>query len=426
MLIGCKSVPKQAVATVKSNDTKVTLRCAIPSYDVKKKEAFKNFEKDMKSVFPDYDIHLDFVNGDINAYNTKVKVMMYSDDPPDIFYSGDEKFTEQLYASKSIQPLEKKLNDIDYWKMVIPSSKIIGDNNHIYAVPIDEAYYNIMMINTELFSQNNVKIPENFEELKNAVKQFKEKGITPIAIGGKDGIDIYKMIEGFACTMDNEVTSKIVSGKTTFSGDVFRQASTSVKELIELGAFEAKVETISNEEAGNLFCSSKAAIYCTSSDKLDATYNKLNGKIAVLYYPTIDKNLDQTNPTVLKNIVSGGTKKDCGLLVSASTKHQSEAIKLAVEMSKLYNKYLYEKQPYGSIIYKLDSMQWKESIVQSAMTKELMMNVKKEGKVNTGLFENNISPEKQNSIREDCQAFITGFLSVSDYLKEMDISMKLK
>ena len=279
-----------------------------------------------------------------------------------------------------------------------------------------------MLINTEIFSKNDVKIPENFEQLKSAVKQFKEKSITPIAIGGKDGMSVYNMIEGFAGTIDNKITSKIINGDDTFSGKIFSQSATSVTQLIKLGAFQEKTETISDEEAGNLFYSSKAAIYCTSSDKLNIAKNKLNGKVAVLYYP----NLGKTDGLIPKNIVSGGTKKDSGLLISSSTKYPTEAAKLAVEMSKYYNKYLYEKQGDGAIIYNLDKMGWTPSIVPDLGISELMMHVKQEGNVNTGLFEDHLSPDQRKSIDEASTAFMTGLLSVSDYLKEMDISMKLK
>jgi len=54
------------------------------------------------------------------------------------------------------------------------------------------------------------------------------------------------------------------------------------------------------------------------------------------------------------------------------------------------------------------------------------MNVKQKAKVNTGLFEHNLSTDKEKSIEEASTAFITDLLSVSDYLKEMDISIKLK
>ena len=428
MLLSCGNEQNQVMPPVNNNNEKVTLHCVVPFDDIKKKEAFHNFETDVKPLFPDYDIQLNFIRGDTNAYNTKIKVMMYSDNPPDIFYSGDGPFTNELYTSKRIQALEKELNDIDYWNMVIPSAKVIGDTEHIYAVPIDEAYYNIMLINTELFFVNDIEIPESFEELKSAVKQFKEINIIPIAIGGRNGMSVYNMIEGFACTLDNKITSKIIKGDTTFSGKTFRQAATSVRQLIELGAFQENAETTSDKEAENLFYSSKVAIYCTSSEKTSMANNQLNGQVAVLSYPNLDETLDlgETDESIPKNTVCGGSRKDRGLLISSSTKYSIEAVKIAVEMSKYYNKYLYERLGEGSIIYNLDKMAWTSNIVSDLEISEIIMNVKQEGNVNTGLFGYNISPDKNKSIKEASTAFMTGLFSVSDYLVEMDMNMKLK
>ncbi|MDR3541059.1 MAG: extracellular solute-binding protein [Desulfosporosinus sp.] len=422
MLISCGNVTKQVVPPVINNKGKVTLECVVPFDNVKQNEAFKNFETDMKSIFPNYDIHLIFIKGDAKAYHTKIKVLMSSDTPPDIFYSGDGNFTAELYDSKRIQPLEKNLNDLDYWNMVIPTAKLIEDSEHIYAVPMDEVNYNVMLINTKMFTENNVKIPKAFEELKSAVKQFKERNIIPIALGGKDGKSVYNMIEGFACTLDNKITSKIIRKEDAFSGIIFGKATTAVTQLINLGAFQEKTDTFSNEEAGNLFYSSKAAIYCTSSAKFKLANNKINGKVAVLYYP----DLGETDGLIPGNIVSGGIKRDCGLLISSATKYPTEAAKLAVEMSKYYNKYLYEKQGEGAIIYNLANMGWTPSTVPDPGISDLMMHVRQEGNVNTGLFEENISSDKKKSIEEASTAFMTGLLSVSDYLEEMDISIKLK
>ena len=71
-------------------------------------------------------------------------------------------------------------------------------------------------------------------------------------------------------------------------------------------------------------------------------------------------------------------------------------------------------------------MEWTPSIDPDMGLSELMMNVKKKGNVNTGLFGYNLSPDKEKSIEEASTAFMTGLLSASDYLEEMDINMKLK
>ena len=74
----------------------------------------------------------------------------------------------------------------------------------------------------------------------------------------------------------------------------------------------------------------------------------------------------------------------------------------------------------------LDKLKWTSSIVPDLGISELMRHVKQVGNVNTGLFEDHISLDKRKSIEEASTAFMTGLLSVSDYLKEMDISIKIK
>ena len=43
-----------------------------------------------------------------------------------------------------------------------------------------------LFCNKELFEQNNIKIPETYDELIEVVKAFKAKGITPMTVSGKD------------------------------------------------------------------------------------------------------------------------------------------------------------------------------------------------------------------------------------------------
>ncbi|WP_158309055.1 ABC transporter substrate-binding protein [Desulfosporosinus orientis] len=416
ILISCTNGQKQVILPAEKNEI-LTLECVIPYDDEEKAQTLKDFVESVQPIFPDFKVHMSFVKGDNNAYNTKIKVMMYSDNPPDIIYSGDENFTEGLYSSDRILPLEEPLSDIGFWDLVIPSAKVSSDTGHIYAVPIDTARYNVMLINTALFSENNVKVPENFEELINAVREFKELGITPIAIGGKNGMSVYNLIESFAGTLDHEITGKIIDGKEDFSGKTFRQAAQSVNELMSLGAFQEKPGTFSDAEAGDIFYLSEAAMYCTSSENLKMAINQLNGKAAVLFYPDLDDS--KSSP---KEIVSGGTKSDCGLLIPSSTKHPSEAVKLAAEMSKYYNKHLYENVE-AITIFNVANMEWTPPQTPEQTINELMLIIRQKDHVNRGLCEYNISADKKKSIEEASAAFIAGLLSVDDYLKGMDINL---
>lgn len=79
-------------------------------------------------------------------------------------------------------------------------------------------------MNTELFEQNGVDIPETYDEFLTAVDAFSAAGITPIALGEKDlwpGLMIY----GFHAIR--------MAGAENFNAALICEASYNTPELIE-------------------------------------------------------------------------------------------------------------------------------------------------------------------------------------------------
>lgn len=401
---------------------KIKLRCVIPSEDITKVEAFKTFQTDVKTLLPNYDVTFDFIKGDLQAYQTKAKVLLSSDHIPDVFFSSGGNFSNELFSTNAVKPIDKYLTQLKFWDIVIPSARVEGHNGHIYAVPFDTLSYQIIEINTDLFTQNNAKIPTNLTELESAISIFKSKNIIPIALAGKDGRAVYNMIEGFAYTIDPQIAIKIVNGKESFSGETFKKSARQVKALFDMGAFGKNVQAVTDVDAANLFYSGKAAMYCTNSLDFNISNQKLNGKCKLIYYPSINKSKDDT----FSNAMIGGVIKDSGLFISDASQHPMEAVQLAVEMSKYYNKYLYEKQNNPAIIYIPNKVGWKITQSPPLGLQQPMQDLFSNRNINASLLQNNISIKAGKSIIEDSSAFMTGLLSVDNYTKEMDNGLKLK
>jgi raffinose/stachyose/melibiose transport system substrate-binding protein len=418
-LTACSKSSPQVISL--KNEGKIKLRCTMSSEDNIKLEAFKTFAADIKTQFPDYDISFNFIKGDIQSYQTKIKVILSSNDKPDIFFSNGDGFSDELLSANVVQPVDKYLNELKFWDMVIPSAKVDSSDGHIYAVPFEEVYYQMIEINTALFEQNNIKPPTNFEELKIAVSTFKSKGLVPIALGGKDGRAVYNMVEGFACTIDPQVTKKIMNGKEKFSDESFKEAASSVKDLINMGAFGDNPKSLTDVDAANLFYSGKAAMYCTSSSDFKISNQKLNGKCRLLYYPYIGK-----SKSIVSNNLVGGLRKNSGLLISSASEHPKEAVKLAIEMSKYYNKYLYEKQGNPSIIYIPSKQNWKLASSAPVSLQQFTENLSINKNIAVALLQGNINLNASKAVIEDSSAFMTGLLSVDSYTREMDNGLKLK
>jgi len=415
-----KTLPQ--VFTYNNSEGKIKLRCVISSEDTIKIEAFKAFENDIKILFPNYDISFDFIKGDLQAYQTKIKVLLSSDNIPDVFFSSGGNFSNELFAVNAVKPIDKYLEHLKFWNIVIPSAKVEGHNGHIYAVPFDTVSYQVIQINTDLFTQNNVKVPTNFTELEAVVSIFKTKNITPIALGGKDGMAVYRIIEGFASTIDPQITTKIINGKAKFSDEIFKKSAAQVKALLDMDAFEKNVQSATETDAANLFYSGKAAMYCTSSSTFNVSNEKLNGKCKLIYYPSINNSKQES----FGNAIVGGVKKDSGLFISDASQHPLEAVELAVEMSKYYNKYLYEKQNNPAVIYIPSRLGWKLQKNPSSELEQLMQDLSTNKNISDSLLQDNISAKASKLIIDSSSAFMTGLLSVDNYTKEMDNSLKLK
>lgn len=416
-----KDIPAQI--PVYNNTGRIKLKCVMYSEDSNKFNAFKNFAQDVKTLLPQYDINFKFIKGNSKAYETKIKVLLSTAEIPDVFLSSDESFSNELFTANSLQPVEKYLNQLKFWDMVLPSAKVQGYNGHIYAIPIDTVSYQIIEINTDLFTKNNIDPPQTFDDLVSAVSLFKAKGIVPIALAGKDGKAVYNMLEGFAYTIDPKITSKVISGNAKFSDTPFKESAIKVKELLDMEAFGPNVDTLSSQDAANLFHSGKAAMYCTDSLNFAQADLKLNGKCGLLYYPSLND-----VPTKLSSsiAIAGGVTKNSGLLVSAASAHPADATKLAIVMSEYYNKYLYEQQNNAATIYLPDYLGWKLSKKPPIGLQKLMENEAINLNTSSGFLQNTIPSAQKKAIIEDSSAFMTDFLSADNYLKEMDNGLTLK
>ena len=132
----------------------------------------------------------------------------------------------------------------------------------IYGVPF-EIIYEGLFINKDLFKKYNVKIPENFEELKEAVVIFKENGVIPIAYSATpEGSYIYQNIVMKLGGKED------VENPFTEDGNIkpcFIQGMYYMKELYELGAFPNNASWIDDKARNDLFLNKRAAMIVQGS-----------------------------------------------------------------------------------------------------------------------------------------------------------------
>lgn len=131
----------------------------------------------------------------------------------------------------------------------------------IYGLPC-EIIYEGLFINRDLFKKYNVSIPRTYEDLKNAVRIFRENGIIPIAYNSTpEGTFIYQnMVMKLGGKQDTENPYK--DGKIN---RCYIDAMKHMKELYDLGAFPRNAFTIDDKERNRLFLDKEAAMIVQGS-----------------------------------------------------------------------------------------------------------------------------------------------------------------
>ena len=255
---------------------------------------------------------------------------------------------------ESALPLDDYLEASGYWDKVIPSAKLPADDGHTYSLPFEDISYEIILYNKKIFADNGLEAPKTVSELKSVIETLAKTDIVPISVGAKDGWCAAMMLEGFAYSLDPEMTEKICNGEAKFSDEPYAEAANVMKELLDMGAFFKNVALTGIEKALPMFETGKAAMMANGSWAVASGADKMGEDFGYFYYPVIrDEDVDLYG----KN-VAGGVKQNSGMMVYAGTEHPDEAAALCEAVAELRCKYVYEEKGNPFTVYKAGDLGW--------------------------------------------------------------------
>jgi glucose/mannose transport system substrate-binding protein len=133
---------------------------------------------------------------------------------------GDPMGATQLNTGRDAEELVKAglmtdLTDLaekEGWKNIIRPAKLLDSctyEGRIYCVPVNIHSFQWMWLNRAVFEQNGIAVPTNWAEFAAAAPALKDKGVTPLAVGGEPwqingmanvfmvalgGVDLYRAI----------------------------------------------------------------------------------------------------------------------------------------------------------------------------------------------------------------------------------------
>lgn len=209
---------------------------------------------------PDVHINVDYVLND--AYKEKVRVLVSSDELPDIFTAWSDSFAENLVSSERIMPLNEVIQEDEEWSSKIIDSQFGGFtfDDTTYGVPFTvdgKAFF----YNKAVFEENNIEIPKTYDELIAALDKLQSAGYEQPLVEGLTNTWAISHYLGtiFERVVDPAVLEKDYNSETAeFTDPGYVQG---LEMFNELTSYMGEVSTaIDHEAARNMFAAGEVPV----------------------------------------------------------------------------------------------------------------------------------------------------------------------
>lgn len=317
-----------------------------------------------KKVIEDYEaanknVKIKVDTNENEAYKTKIKAMAAANELPDLFSTWGGGFSQPFVEANAVLQLDQYLTDEIKGRLVNGALTNVQYDGKTYGMPFLLSV-GALFVNKELFEQNGVKIPTTYDELLTAIKAFKSKGITPMAVSGKDKWTIAMYFDAMALRAAGpEKITKTLTKQGSFKDPEFLNAAKRFKEIIDAGAFSKGAAGVSNDEAEVPFFDGKIPMMFKGSwaaGKSEAKESKVAGKIEAISFPAIPDGIGNT-----KQFTGGAVD---AIMVSANTKNKEEAVK--------FQMYFTENMAKQSYISGASMPAWKTDVDESQLNPSLV------------------------------------------------------
>lgn len=270
--------------------------------------------------------------------NTKLPIAASNNSQGDVFFCWGGGFAKTYVEAGSVLALDEYMQEYNVYDELLDGTLTYGTfDGKVYGLPLKQ-WAGVLFCNQELFDQYNVKIPETWDDLMEAVKSFRTHGLTPMVLGAKDAWHIGMIQNALAVrTAGPDYMNAALAGEATMDCPEIVKSAELLVELNKADAFCNGTLGIGSEEAQEEFYMGMVPMYfggswCASG--CDSPDNSLQGKVTVTQLPTVEGGKGD------RTTYSGGVIDM--MMVNASTEHPKEAFEFALGMTKYMSEECYK------------------------------------------------------------------------------------
>lgn len=217
-----------------------------------------------EATYPNYNVEVICQGENSDDQNAALQMAAAANNLPDLTY-GSFGYVDDWSNVGLLLNLEDYLDEEFFAQFAagaVDYTNAFNQNEGVYGLPC-RAETQGWLYNTALFEQVGLEIPTTWDEFMNAVKVFRENGITPISHGATDIWAIWgyhAMFNNYGLTL--EMAQQLQNREIKFAdNETFVKTFTRIAELAEAGAYPEDVATTSNDVAMARFAAGEAAMY---------------------------------------------------------------------------------------------------------------------------------------------------------------------
>lgn len=269
----------------------------------------------------------------------KLKIALACRELPDIFAVWGGNYPNFLFDAGACLPVQKYLNKsgMDFKESYIVPYK---DGNN-YIIPCLVEAYAVTYCNRELMEEIQIKMPQNWEELMQAVEKVREynqkngTSYSAFELGDKDswlGELLYTVMVN---QLDPYAQEKLAAGTMDFSDKVFKEAAEKLAELADAGAFPDDFLETGEVEAIEDFIDGESVFFPHQSTIMYYLMDTMGeDAVSMESFPYCG---DESNTDAGKYMVDINHTLTPGLCISSETAEPDLAAELCLEFSRQVN-----------------------------------------------------------------------------------------
>ncbi len=205
--------------------------------------------------YPDVQIDFQNVPAANNQYTQRLQLLASSGELPDLFYIQPP---VTLFAKNGYMADISDLAAVQALPTGYTQSYTYDGKIYAYA---PDAWVGGVFYNKALFAENDLSVPETWDDFLHAAQVFYDQGIKPISMAADELVDlIYWLHNTEVLSQDPLFDSKINTGETTFTEGYLDALNTWKTEMIDTGYISLDMVGLTDDQRMTEFAIGEAAM----------------------------------------------------------------------------------------------------------------------------------------------------------------------